>query len=694
MKPWCAASIGLVLAALAVVSRGSASASTHAASEERSPERVRLLDVPYVPQSGVLCGGAALAMVLRYWGLGDALAEDFAALVLPGESAIRTDVLVDAAQSHRCVAFPSSGNPDAVLEQLEKGRPVIALIRASHDTFHYVVLVGWAQDRVIVHDPKLGPFRTRPRKEFVAAWAASGYWSLLILPSPELQAPSASDSADVSPLSILTPSRCDSLVAKGVLLAEGGDLAGAECELRAAESLCPSSAAPLRELAGLRFRTEDWNGAIDLAERALALAPTDAYSQRLLAGSRFLSGDAAGALEAWNRLGEPRADVMRIDGLKRVRYSAVAGQLGLPTGRLLTPRAFGRAERRLRAVPAQSEQRLCLQPLPGGSARVNVTLLERPLLFAGRWDLARVGIRAAVRQEVVLDVASPTGNGELWSLGWRWFRERPRLSLRLAVPAPRGRPGIWQVDGFWERQAYARLIPADASDTAITEVYREERRSTALSFSDWLGPDLRVTVGAGLDEWTDRGTFGSAAGRVETRWARNRLLVGAEAATWVSVEPAAPFEQTALFVQWCSNGIEACDAWHAEVGMSHATSQAPLALWSGAGTGNGRDPFLRAHPLLNAGVVESRVFGRTLAHVTIERQEWPWTIGPLRLGWALFVDAAKPWDTTRPNATPWQVDGGTGVRLRSLGMSGHLRVDAARGFEDGHSALSVGWQVP
>jgi hypothetical protein len=35
-----------------------------------------------------------------------------------------------------------------------------------------------------------------------------------------------------------------------------------------------------------------------------------------------------------------------------------------------------------------------------------------------------------------------------------------------------------------------------------------------------------------------------------------------------------------------------------------------------------------------------------------------------------------------------------GLRLRGLGMKGQLRIDAAHGFEDGKSAVSVGWQIP
>src|SRR5512135_643129 len=67
--------------------------------ERRAPEPVRLLEVPYVPQSEALCGGAAMAMVLRYWGEPAVLAEDFAGLVERGGAGIRTDALVQAVRA-------------------------------------------------------------------------------------------------------------------------------------------------------------------------------------------------------------------------------------------------------------------------------------------------------------------------------------------------------------------------------------------------------------------------------------------------------------------------------------------------------------------------------------------------------------------------------------------------------------------
>ena len=600
-----------------------------------------------------------------------------------------------AVEAYGWTALPLPGTPAEVENHLAQGRPVIALIRAGSDSYHYVVLVAWANGWVILHDPNVGPFRAIREGEFDTAWSGSGGWALLVLPPRGTEEQGAPDPAAADPPSPAAPDGCGAMVEAGILLAQQGDTAEAELKFLAAQSLCPASAAPLRERAGLRFRAEDWAGASRLAERALALDPSDAHTWRLLAGSRFLAGDVEGALRAWNHLSEPRTDLTRIDGLTRIRYSAVAGQLDLPPGRLLTPQAFRQARRRLAEMPAQSESRLSLRPLPEGNAQVNVTLLERPLVFDGPWDVGSAGIKALTGREITLDVASPTGNGELWTAGWRWWKDRPRVSLALAVPAAGGRPGIWRLDGFWERQTYAARALSGSSGTTRAEVSREERRRTALSFSDWLGPDLRLEIGAALDEWVDRGAHLSLEGSVETRWARDRLALGARGG---EVDRASRAVLRSGPAACPSSGARAVwrDATRGKAVWGYPARLRKLLWLSGPerepDTGVPRSSGLT--PCWTGASCEGRVFGRTLVHGTIERQAWPWTLGPLRLGWALFVDGAKPWDTGRAGRIPWQVDGGTGLRLRGLGMKGQLRIDAARGFEDGNSAVSVGWQIP
>ena len=43
------------------------------------------LSVPFLPQTEALCGGAAAAMVLRYWGEAHASVDEFAKLVEAGQ---------------------------------------------------------------------------------------------------------------------------------------------------------------------------------------------------------------------------------------------------------------------------------------------------------------------------------------------------------------------------------------------------------------------------------------------------------------------------------------------------------------------------------------------------------------------------------------------------------------------------------
>jgi hypothetical protein len=659
---------------------------------EGAPRMVRLLDVPFVPQSPAMCGGAALAMVMRYWEGPAVLAEDFADRIAPEGTGIRTDDLVKAVRVRGWTAFPATGTLSGLQNHVARGRPIVVLLQAGSGPLHYMVVVGRDSGSVIVHDPAVGPFRSMRESEFDHAWASSGRWSLLILPpqpsdNPAPESPAIRDSSQGIPLE-----GCDVIVEEGVHRARSGDAVGAESRFLAARALCPASAAPARELAGLRFDAGDWRGAARLAEQALALDPGDSLASRLLAGSRFLDGDVEGALRAWNRISEPHADLTRIDGLRRTRYSAVAGQIDLPTGRLLTPRAFLRARRRLAEMPTQSGSRLSLRPQAGGTAQLNVALLEQPLVFGGPWDAGQAGVRALFEREVAVSLASPTGNGELWMAEWRWWHVRPRVSLALAVPAAGGRPGIWRVQSCWERQAYAAGAPSSSGDTTPLGIITEERRRAALSFADWAGSNLRLEGGVALDRWSARGPHLSLEGRIETRSTRDRLTLGAELAGWRGLHGGAPFAAGGILARWRTEDIGR-GGWRARAGVSRATANAPLSLWPGAGTGQGRATLLRAHPLLNGGVLDGRAFGRMLVHGGLEKQGWAWTVKPVRLGWALFVDGARPWDALGAARVPWQVDGGVGIRIAGMGTRGQFRIDLARGLEDGNVALSIGWDA-
>ena len=613
-----------------------------------TPAAAARLEVPYVPQSGVLCGGAALAMVLRYWGEPGVFAEDFAELAVPDRDGIPVAALVAAVRARGWEARVLPGTPAAARGQLGSGRPLIVLVRRHDGTFHFLVLVAWSGGRVFFHDPAAGPFRSQAEPAFTAAWSGSGNWMLLVLPGPvapprEPPAPAETDSVPVT-----------------------AELA----------------------LASDRFRAGDWAGAANAAELALALDPDNAVARRLLAGSRFLDGDVDRALAAWNRLGDPRADLMKLGGAKRLRYATVAARLDLPPGRLITPAAFRRARHRLGDVPAVAAFRLDLRPRAGGVAETEVVVLERPLFDASPLGAVTTAARALVHGEAAIEVGNATGNGEMWTANWRWRTARRRLALLLAIPAGGSRAGLWQVEASRAEQAYATPTP----DHATARV-REERHRVGLSLGNWITADLRVDAGIALDTWDGCGTWVSFGGGARAMSAHDRVAIEATVATWRSTGDGDGFTAADLSAAWRPSDFDKASAWVVAVGLSGATGEAPRDLWNGAGTGEGRAPLLRAHPLLRDGVLDGRVFGRRLGHASLEHQWWPWRFGPLRCGWAVFIDAAGAGLTGRDQPYQWQADGGAGLRVRLPGRAGFWRIDVAHGFVDGELAVSIAQQV-
>ena len=138
--------------------------------------------VPYLPQSEALCGGATLAMVLRYWGVPDVRPEDFAGSLTPEGTGIPADALRRLAEARGFRAFAFSGGRAEAVSHLEKGRPLIALLSTAPGRHHYVVVLAWANQRVLVHDPAVGPFRIIPEGEWERRWNPTKRWALLVLP--------------------------------------------------------------------------------------------------------------------------------------------------------------------------------------------------------------------------------------------------------------------------------------------------------------------------------------------------------------------------------------------------------------------------------------------------------------------------------------------------------------------------------
>ncbi|MGE0706357.1 MAG: cysteine peptidase family C39 domain-containing protein, partial [Vicinamibacterales bacterium] len=627
--------------------------------------------------TGLLCGGAAVAMVLRHWGE-RTFVEEFAPLVDEEAGGIADSVLVAAVTERGWRTERLDGSMEALGGSLARGEPPVLLIEDRPGFLHYVVLVGMEPDAVLLHDPTWGPARRVGRAEFLAQWKKSRNWALLVLPAAHAEAESA---PAVQPVNV-SLSACDRELQRALEEIDGAGPETTAALLEAIRLECPHDSRPVSELAALRFAHREWDRAATLAREATVIDPGDEYAWDVLASSRFVQNEPGTALEAWNEIERPRIDLLAIEGLRHTRYALVAEAAGLEPGEVLTSDSLRRTERRLRQLPTIRAARVDYRPLKDGFAAVDATVVERSALPSSPVGWIGRGLGVAIDREISVDVPGSSGQGELWSGGWRWWNERPRLWFAFAAPALRGWPGVWRVELSDEKQGYA----------AGLQTLREGRVRGALEVAHWLTSSTWYQATAAIDVWNgDRRTL-SAGARVERRFAGDRLALGGGGSVWAPLGSGSPFGTYDAYVRVRSKARDARFVHSAIAGVDVATSQAPLALWSGADTGTARRHLLRAHPLLAGGVVAGPALGRRLAYMNIETSTPLPGLAGRFLSAALFGDAAsagRRLATARGLA--WHVDAGIGLRIRIPGREEALRIDYGRGVRDGADALSIGW---
>ncbi|HEY2908006.1 MAG TPA: papain-like cysteine protease family protein [Vicinamibacterales bacterium] len=646
------------------------------------------IDVPYLPQSEALCGGAAVAMVFRYWGDAHADVQQFVPLVDVRAGGIATDKLAAAVAARGWRATPLAGSVDLLHEQLEARRPIIILLEDRPGHYHYVVVTGADNGYVTIHDPAVGPSRRLADADLVRKWKATDFWALLILPGSDRRL-AAADS--IPPPSTKPPGssesvQCDRLLADAVAKVHERGLESADAIFGSLRAECPSSAGPLRELAGVRFAEHRWAEATSLAEQALALDRHDAYGWEVLASSRFMQDDFSGSLDAWNQIGKPQIDSVQIHGANRTRYELMTRALGLTANTLLTDEAFERAARRLAELPDETSTRMSYRPGEDGFATVDVAVAERSLRPKGIGQWAATAARFLIDREVDVAVPGPTGQGEVWEASWRWWSNRPRVALAFAAPRVGRIPGVWRVEGSWEAQKYALGTQSDQNG-----LLRETRAHGGVSVSDWLTGNVRYELRAGVDAWDVNRRTVSLGGGLQRRLAHDRVALFGDVDAWMPMDGDAFRSVSARALFNSSKGV-ARWLFTADAGVDGVTTSAPLALWPGAGDGHARPALLRAHPLLSDGVVTGPAFGRTLTYGNTELQRWLERGTLVRFGVAAFADAARATRAFGNEDPRAQLDVGVGLRLRVPGAHGVVRADVAAGVRDGAHAITVGWQ--
>ena len=345
---------------------------------------------------------------------------------------------------------------------------------------------------------------------------------------------------------------------------------------------------------------------------------------------------------------------------------------------MLTPDALRLAQRRVLAVPAIAAARVSFQPRENGEARIDASVVEHTRAPTTSASWMGIALRAATERELAASFAGVSGGGDVVSASWRWWANRPMVAASYAAPGP---GGVWRLAVSRETQTFGASGPSGFDET---------RTRAAVDISNWIDQRTRVRGGAAIDNWSDRPRTAAVSGRVEFWPVVDRLAIEAGAGTWRG--GGRPFGGADVAARWRSTAAPVGTAWRADAGYLAVTAASPASIWPGADAGPARVVLLRAHPLLNDGVIRGGVFGKRLAFGALEVQQWlkpgKW---PVRVAPAVFLDIARASRGLVSSTDRAQVDAGAGIRFSLPGM-GVLRVDLARGLRDGRSGVSIGWQ--
>ena len=168
----------------------------------------------------------------------------------------------------------------------------------------------------------------------------------------------------------------------------------------------------------------------------------------------------------------------------------------------------------------------------------------------------------------------------------------------------------------------------------------ESRSRAGAALSDWLTGWLRWEGGAAIDR-IESATYLSLNGNLNVRLFDDHMaaILGG---SWYTGST-----QTAtgnLVVAVRSTTRDDRFVLLGRGGVAAAGDTAPLSLWPTAGSGYDQLAPLRAHPLVQSGIVASEVFGRQMAFVSAEgTYPVPTRMGPTFLGVVGFVDVARAW---------------------------------------------------
>jgi len=263
--------------------------------------RAEVPNVPFQAQDDHQCGPAALSMAFGFAGVARSPQQLNADVYVPERGGSLQVEMLAATRRAGLVAYPLSPNLDALLQELEAGRPVVVLQNLLFEQlprWHYAVAIGYDLDarQLILHSGANERLVMR-MAEFDRTWARGGRWAFLALVPGQMPASANEPEYDaaVANLERVMPERAGpayesalarwphDLIARiglGNIAYVGGRLNVAEDEYRLATQDHADSADAWNNLAQVLHERGRDEEALTAVERALALGGPrkDAYA--------------------------------------------------------------------------------------------------------------------------------------------------------------------------------------------------------------------------------------------------------------------------------------------------------------------------------------------------------------------------------------------------------------------------------
>lgn len=142
--------------------------------------------VPFYPQDEYMCGPAALASVIGFYGASgsmDSVAREVYSARLKGT--LPMDLLIYAKEKGFEAKY-FRGGMDALRESLVRKEPLILFLNLGYDFYpvgHYVVAVGMDEaSKVVYAHSGMKEHERFTMKELERSWSKTGYSTLLVRP--------------------------------------------------------------------------------------------------------------------------------------------------------------------------------------------------------------------------------------------------------------------------------------------------------------------------------------------------------------------------------------------------------------------------------------------------------------------------------------------------------------------------------